>query len=519
MAPHKKHFTALIIVILITTYIGLHLHTLTTFPYVHSDESWLSGFSRTVLDKGTFKTSEPFFDLYPRAIHGLRLIFVSIQIFFIKLLGYKLFSLRLISLIFSLSSLGLIYKYFRYRQRSALEALILTGIIGTMNQFVMMSHLARQEPLILFGMVLAFYLAQKKQTPYSPYIITAVIGLCIGVHPNSFLIGCSIGLLYLYRYFFKRGLKKPIIQYVLLLAIWALGFIGLSFYLNPNFINDYLAFGTQLGVVNYSINRLQGFIYYYYKLYEQIGGTYVLVNIKFNLLIIAVGLIFTIIYIILNRKKEDLSALVSSLLMVVAINFGLFIIGRYNQTAIIFPLIWGWILIFEYLFLIQKKIHHKQVLNFLLCGLLILQMSTTYNTLKVSRHEDYDIFGRQITSIIPANAKVLGNLNMDYHLNLYQLYDVRNLDYLDENNLDIQAYIKKNDITYVVLYEEMSYIYDAGGKWDILYGNLAYYKDLVTYLNTHGDLLKTFEAPTYGMRIAKYVDGYPWSVKIYQLEE
>lgn len=109
----RKFFFSILFVLLIITYIALHWATLMDFPYVHSDEAWLSGFSRTVLDKGSFQTREPFFDLYPRAIHGLRVIFVSAQMLVIKWFGYSIKSVRSLSLILSLLSLTLIYQHLK----------------------------------------------------------------------------------------------------------------------------------------------------------------------------------------------------------------------------------------------------------------------------------------------------------------------------------------------------------------------------------------------------------------------
>ncbi len=509
--------TQVIILIMISVYLIVQLSTLTGFPYIHSDESWLSGFSRTVLEKGTFKTQEPFFDLYPRAIHGLRVVFVSLQMGFIKLFGYTIFSLRLMALLFSTLSLLVVYKYFRLRQCPPLQSTLMVGVMGMMNQFFLMSHTARQEPIILFGMVLAFYFAQQN-SPATIYVITAIIGLCIGVHPNSFLIGCGIGLIYLYKSIAEKRSLKPVLQYTVLLGSWALLFVGISFWLNPNFIKDYLAFGSQLGVVNHSINRFDGFYYYYYKLYEQIGGTYVLLNIKFNLIITLLSIVASIIVIIRHYGEAGIRPLLKSTLMLVGINIGLLVIGRYNQTAVIFTLIFGWILFFDLLLFLNQEYRVTKTLNYMIIGALLTQCFFTYSALVNVNYQDYSQFGEELKAILPSDAKVLGNLNMDYHLELYQLYDVRNLNYLESQNLSLENYIKKNDITYVVLYDEMTYIHDAGGKWDILYGDLDYYEDMMAYLSTKGELIATIDAPTYGMRIAKYVDVYPWQASVYELK-
>lgn len=512
----KTKKLALIIMLFILCYMGFHYMTLKTFPYVHSDESWLSGLSRTILDKKTFNTSEAFFDTYPRAIHGLRLVFVAFQGFFIKIFGYSITTMRSLSLVLSFLVLGVLYYYFHRRLADSKVAFLIVATIALMPQFIMMSHFARQEAFILLGMLAAFIWVQKTPSKIHTLVTASFIGISIGIHPNSFLIGCGIGLIYLYQTIIKARPIKDLLLFMVTLGLWAIGFIGISLYINPHFIEDYLAFGSQLGVINHSIGRFEGFYYYYYKLWHQIGGTYHLLNIKFDLSMILLAMA-TSLYCLLRRdSSKKYRYLITSLLMFIGINIGLIIIGRYNQTAIIFPLIWGWLIFIECILSIDLK---KKWLLGILCMVCLVHLTYLYDELKNTSHQDYDVFASSVTAKIPTDAKVLANLNLDYHLELYQLYDIRNLDYLDEHHLSISQYIKKNQIRYIVLYDEMQYIADADGKWSILYGDLSYYNDLVNYIGEYGQLIDTIKGPTYAMRIAKYVDVYPWEAKVYQLDQ
>lgn len=515
----SKKYLNMILIFLVIGYLVLQLTTLTAYPYIHSDESWLSGFSRTALDKGTFSTSEPFFDLYPRAVHGLRVIFSIVQIIFMSVLGYSIFSMRMVSLVFSLLSLWIIYRCWRFSDMSKALSLLSTGLIGLSIQFFMMSHVARQEPLILFGMVLCYHLVDRLSNE-KIWIISSIIGLCIGIHPNSFLIACGIGLVLLYKYFCNELRLSSLILFVVTISVWATVFIGISFSLNTNFVAEYLSFGDQLGVINNSINRFQGFYYYYYKLFHQIGGTYLLVNIKAELGLIGLAIILGILTTMKTIKSNTTKSYTETgkaLFMILGLNLGLLIIGRYNQTAIIFPLVFGWFLIVS---LLRELYQFTKMLNLIpivLTALLILQGYNLSNHISKSNYQSYDELGASINEIIPMDAVILGNLNMDYHFELYQLFDVRNLAYLDRNGLSLDDYISKNNITYVILYDEMTYIHDSKGKWDILYGDLSYYDDLLSYLSTNGELVGAINAPTYAMRISKYVDVYPWEMKIYKL--
>ena len=46
---------------------------LESFPFVHSDESWLAGLSRAMLEEKSIRVTEPFFDARPRYPHGIKL--------------------------------------------------------------------------------------------------------------------------------------------------------------------------------------------------------------------------------------------------------------------------------------------------------------------------------------------------------------------------------------------------------------------------------------------------------------
>jgi len=131
----------------------------------------------------------------------------------------------------------------------------------------------------------------------------------------------------------------------------------------------------------------------------------------------------------------------------------------------------------------------------------------------------YEDLDEEINSYIPIDSKVLANLNLDYFFTLYQLYDYRNLSRLKNSDLNFSQYIEMNNIEYIILSEEMTYIHESNGRWNILYGELDYYPEMMAYLEENCILLTEFSNPTYGMRISKYIDVYPWYTKIYKVSK
>src|SRR6056297_193258 len=122
----KKIKKIKLIHIIILLFFILNLFILKSYPFVHSDEAWLSGLSRNILERKDFTVTEAFFDLMPRNPHAVKFFFHSLQIFIIKIFGYHIFSLRLISL-----AAGSLSLYIFYKIASLIVSSKIVSILGT----------------------------------------------------------------------------------------------------------------------------------------------------------------------------------------------------------------------------------------------------------------------------------------------------------------------------------------------------------------------------------------------------
>ncbi|MBN2794618.1 MAG: glycosyltransferase family 39 protein [Clostridia bacterium] len=501
-AIRKAHYKYALFVV-ISLYFILNFVTIMTFPFVHSDETWLMGLSKTALEHKSFQVSEPFFDLYPRAIHGLRVVFISLQSLFISVFGFKIFSVRLLSLFFgtfSLAFIGMISK----KITNSTFSLVLSSLFAVNLQFIMHTKVARQEAIIVTLLLISLYLYIKEK---STLWIGIPIGFAIGVHPNSFVIAMGMGLILLHDAFSKKNIK-PLLQYVLTLTVFAAFFVTFSFILNSNFIHDYLAYGETQGITNFQFNRLEGFYYFYYKIYHRIGGTYFLVNSKLNLLAILITFVITTGQLVFYKLKKITPStyLVMNYLLFIGINLSLMVIGRYNQTSIIFIIVSGFLLIGSFAYQFNKI----GILSLIV--LFTIQIPILFDTIDLEQSENYHKL-EQAFEIIPKDAEVLGNLSYLEFLSLNHFHDFRNLWQL--TGAESLEYLNTHSIEYIIWPEEMEYIHNMK-VWEILYGPLDYYKVFKDYLDQQ-ELIATYENSTYGMRIAKYVDTYPWTIKIYKI--
>ncbi|PKM86435.1 MAG: 4-amino-4-deoxy-L-arabinose transferase [Firmicutes bacterium HGW-Firmicutes-12] len=521
MKPLMKSRSYLIYIFLFI-YLVLNLSFLVDFPFVHSDESWLSGLARNITNHHDFSVTEPFFDLKDRYPHAIKSVFHGIQILFMRAIGYNIFSMRLISLIFGVLSLYYVYKLAMAlwgKENIALGALLLTSFD---IQFIYASHFARQEIILVFVLVLCLYLFFKnkneintKHSTKTAVLLGCIIGLSIGVHPNSFIISLPLLFLYVYHIFISKRLAlRSLLYFLITISGFAILFIGLSFSFDPSFITHYKTLGQDFQVFNPLSAKLVQFKLFYLKLFYQISGTYYTPNIRFQFfffpLILLVSLGLTCI------KNKNTGYL---LLSIAALNLGLILIGRYNQTSVVFqfPLLY---LLASYCIysLPRLKAYLRQViLGFVVLTLGVLSVFNITPYLTSVHGNSYENYLLQIGKVVSPEAEVLANLNTEYYFELGKLHDYRNLSYLKDKNIAFAEYIKAENIEYILYPEEMDVIYEERPRWNGMYGTLVYYEEMKEYLEKNCRLIYEFSAPIYGMRIVDYLGKKDWQVKIYQV--
>lgn len=492
-------------------YVSISLLFLTSFPRMHSDESWLSGLTRTMMSQG-LNTTEYFFDALPRYPHAIKSIFHILQMPFILVFGYNLFAVRLMSLVFATIALFFFYKLLKHITKSSVIALIGTIILSIDIQFVYSSHFARQESIIVAFLIFGIYYVVLRSDNWSiknDIVMAIIIGLSIGIHPNSFIVALTMGAVYIYYLLFDKKLKlKNLVVLILVTLVFALIFIGLSFLMDNNFISNYTKYGDTLRATSKGIMKLLFFPDYYRKLFNGFSVTYYTPLIKVQLIIFALSMVVGTIGAIFSNNLR------SSLLFVLpifAVNVGYVIIGRYSQPGIVllFPL--GYLLIFTLL----NRIKKFKVMSMVLIGIIII-INTTL-AIVPALNNDYNSYIKEIEKNIPKDAKVLANLNTEYAFEYNQIYDYRNLAYLED--AEFEKYIDERDIEYIIFPEEMDFIYENRPVWNVLYGNVfPYYDDIQVFFDTRCQLIDEFSSP-YAMRILMYADDKDWSVKIYKVME
>lgn len=503
---------------LLVLFFIINLFFLENFPFIHSDEAWLSGLSRQIMETKNLASTESFFDLMPRYPHAIKVFFHLLQIIFIKIIGYRIFTFRLISLISAILAAYFFYQssYLITKSKALASASLLILLVDL--QFIYSSHLARQEAVLLLIYLAAFYYFSKNnsskkklQKTRNDFNLALILGSAIGFHPNAFLISLPFILIYSYQFFSRKIKLKNYFTFGITLALVAVLFVYFSFQLDPDFINHYKSYGSNLGVLNPLIIKIKNLKLFYLKLFYQVSGSYYLPQIKFQLIFFGLITFTAAVKSFFQKDKVNCYLLFN----LIALNLGYLLIGRYNQTSIVF------IFPITYLLFINliKNINFK--IKYILISLLIIILSlNTITSLIKDSHFNYNDYLKEIEAVVKKDERVLANLNTDYYFNNNSLYDYRNLAYLKANNINFADYIQKNKIKYIIYPEEMDFIYNTRPKWNILYGNLyPYYSEMKQFIKKNTSLIKVFKNSSYGIRITEQIGRKNWEIKIYKINK
>lgn len=499
----RKHF------LIAGLWFALNLLFLTSYPFVHTDEPWLSGLTRTMMEEKSLNATEDFFDLYPRHPHAVKILYHIFQIPFIALFGYSVFSVRLLSLTAGSASLVLMGRLLdnlfpEGKKRFNMAILIL---MSADVQFIYASHFARQEAILLMLLLSALNaVAAERLSPRKRGLLAGLfIGLAAGFHPNAFIIAWPVGLYILYRMVAKKTAPSEGWSFLAVTGALALLFAGLSYLFNPGFIHDYGAYGEPLGVLaspDVKVLRLPGF---FEKLFSRTGGTYHTPPIMVQMTLFPFWLVIDGVR---NRNFLNIAGFLGFSVAVT-------IIGKFSQPSIVFLLPFYYLAIAGSLHgFMPAKWLFPAVLTFLFCGNLFFSVTDIR-----PEKESFAMWLHRMNEIIPENSVVLGNLYTEYLTGFNgRFHDWRNLSFLDVKDLSLKEYIDQRGIEYIILTDELDYIYENRPQWNALYGNTSnWYPQMKDFIARHTVPAGEISGSPYAVRIAPYRHLMDWKIRIYKV--
>lgn len=521
----KYHWAALVFILIHSLISFLFLEA---FPYVHSDESWLAGLTRAMMEEGSIGVTEPFFDLVPRYPHSIKTLFHLLQMAAVSLFGYRIFSLRLVSLGAGAAALWFTYLAggrFLCRSggfqspdvlwESRKKGFLVMAVFSMDIQFLYASHFARQEILLSLIQWICLWNLFAPEGFYNEkrgVILGILTGISIGFHPNSFVLGVMNGCCFLGAALFPRFLEgkgergtskpswRPLLLYIAVTGGFALVFVGMSFMMDPGFPGHYVAYGKrEFGIDASWWERIAGFFGFLKRLYERNSGTYYLPDIRPQFFLFGLcGSLAAAVSVVMKKEMPEAACHIRILLTGAAgVICGIICIGRYNQTSILFVFPFGYLAAAMVLELYEGKVQGG-MWAVLFASVLSL---TAVQVVPELKKTDYAHYGRQIRELVPEGAKVLGNLNAEFFMGYDCLRDYRNLPYAMEGE-GLSGYLERNEIEYIIYHEELDYLWEHRPYYNVIYGNVMFVQELKNYCLNCCEEVGSFQNSRYGIRVA-----------------
>lgn len=499
---------------------------LTVFPFVHSDEAWLAGLTRDMRAAGSFGVTESFFDLKPRVPHAIKLLYHALLMGYVEVFGYSIHSVRLLSLTAGLVCLWLLWLAGKELGGKWTGAALMV-FVSLDLPFIYSSHFGRQEILLCISLTACILILLKCHglpSARSSLLLAAVTGISIGIHPNSFLCAAVCGCVML-ACAVREKIKKPaltcLLLYLCVTGAFAAVFVGISFLFDPHFFPNYFRYGEQeFELSRTATGRISQFFYFFKSIYGRENGTYYIPDLRLELVLLSLftALLLFAWLILRNSGEEESEAWCGHTRVLLAsmagLTAGTVVIGRYNQTTVIFFVLLGW-LIFAQLLLLFERPGRLLATGALL---FLLPFNSYFQIAPFLDSPSYEEYLEQAGSFAPRDAAVLANLNTGFYFDQGMLYDYRNLPYL-ENPEDLEAYMEKNKIQYIFYPDELDYIYENRPYYNAVYGNAAFIRELKDYCATHCTLYGSFENPLYGPRLAELIGNPDYAgVQVYKVK-
>ena len=551
--PPIFSLSLLVPLVLLCLYLLLHLFSLSFFPFVHSDEVWLASLSRSIYSGG-FGATEDFFVLTLRHPHGLKILYHLIQGPFI-LLSWSAQTARLPSLVAALVSVCFFWKILFTLTKDKGLSLLITSAFALDVQFFYISHLGRQEALILMAILLAVY-SLIRGGRFSPALAAAITGISIFIHPNAFIAAAALLPWVLWTSSKGRKIASAAI-FVLILFLFAAAAIAVSLALDPDFFTNYRSFGDSVGVTSGVYERFMRFREFFHKMMLRHAGTYYLPPAAHHLL--AIPLI--VAASLFAKRGSEAKICVGSIAMTAV---AIFIIGKNSPPSFVFFTPWAYIGI-GLLVSLWKTEHWRTSKGVLLFLLLLLPLgngvllgSELYRWYPDAEGKEVaPSYGEYVARIEAALSKanlsensqhsqnregrVLANLNTGFAFPPDRLRVWRDLaalppadgrpqlqnlatqpETLDEEWLlesPLFQFLLEENIRWIIWpREEMEMIYSQRPVWNALYGNpYRFYPELIGVIHRYGELIDRFDAPFYAIRLVPFMDRYQGEVEVYQL--
>ncbi len=528
--------------------------TLPWYPFVHSDEVWLASLTRTMMEERSVAVTEEFFVLTPRYPHAIKTLYHLIQMPFLAV-DYSHVAARLPSAVAGLASVWFLYLIVAaLTHRRGVAALIALGF-GLDPQLMYISHLARQEALILAVTLGAIAVLTRRtareQEGQNRSVVHAgvLVGMGVFLHPNAFIAAAAVLPWVVFRAPLRRWTAVTG-RFIVPIAIAAVVAVAASFAMDGEFLRHYAAFGDTVGVGDSWVRRWFRFGLFFAKLATRTAGTYYLPPVTSRMwFTIALAVVAAAMATVAGRRHHPVIALRAGLAGGLGVAVALFIIGKYSPPSAVFFLPTVYLLAGTLAGWLVDRMHRDTTVRpdrdstrsefmafhgdpwrvtagALLIATITLPLVDALRELprwyypggSPGRYSTY--VARVVDAVTPEDGSepqgtVLANLNTGFAFSGDRLPGSMLRVYRDfgalprDDDTAVQRFLTDENVEYVVLArDELEIIYRMRPVWNAVYGNPSrFYPQLRETIAERGTIVARFPAPMYGMRLVRYMDA------------
>lgn len=553
--PARTTLAVVTISFLGLAYLGLHLWSISWFPFVHSDEAWLASLSRTMVQGGSVTpgvreirgggpaATEEFFRLTTRHPHALKTLYHLLQGPLVVRWWHPL-AARIPSLIAGMGATVLVGLILTRLTGNLLVGLSMGAASALDVQLFYISHLARQEAMVVVLMLAAVALLVRARGSGVVKSLAAatIIGITIFIHPNAFVAAAAVFPWVVHTAGPGRRMTAEAV-YVGGLAAGALLAIGVSLAMDPAFFANYAEFGASVGVSAGFLERFARLREFFLKIAGRHAGTYYLAPFAIQLWMLVAASLATIAVFVHARRRSvapnAAAAGLTAVFSVVATVLALFIVGKYSPPSVVFLVPWLYITIgllagavLAHLRGSGARIRSVVLITVIITIPLLNGIQLTRELLPPRPHE-YRSYLERVRSPIPEGEVVLANLNTAFAFQPGELRVWRDLGALppvpelppapsDELLLDrpFARFLRDERVRWVVVpVDELEKIYRERPVWNEVYGNPhRFYPELMAILDRYGTRVDRFVGGRYAMRLVPFMERGPHHVEVYRLD-
>ncbi len=470
----------------IALYCVVGLSTLHQLPPVFIDEPWFAESSYSVVERGTFeRTSFPF--RYGDASFAGN-IFLFLNAIPIKIIGFHLYSIRIVTFLCFTATLCLLFMLLR-RLFSSSVAFSMVMLISLCPHMINMSRIARPEGMILFFGSLALYVFfLYKDDPSGPK--QGLIGLLFAapalIHPYGVAFAVIGGTLISLNMFRKKQLSLKQFCYYFSGALCPLLFFTYRLKVNMSL---YSGFAAGKGTFSKGLlDKTSEFIRYYSDIY--IVSSHIAL-LSALLLIIALSLIGMMR--LRKSQKDHFQYYIFFLSAFVILAGFICFLAHYSRFYSAYMSFFGLLVLFIPVLMLPKKL--SCAVTFVACAF-FLYLDVAWCS--YFKSVNYDAYEKKLTSVIPDGSKVLGKINYRLSFPGFNYFAAEDIIQFCNAGGRFADYIHSYGIQYI--------IYDYAWNSQSLKGNKDHgtpYQETIRFLDSHAELIGTIEDNYYSNRFGK----------------